>query len=221
MGELAKLPSKEKQYILGLDISTTTIGISLFEDLGDSGKLCVLEHVTPKVKKKDSTNIEKIFIKADLFYDAFIDKYIDYNITKVVIEEPLLRSNNVNTVATLLRFNGILSKMIFDKFKLIPEYISSYDSRKYAFPELMGKKDVDSKGKKLTEAAFAKKPDTLFGAYAKDVDKKLVVWSLVAELEPQIDWIYDKKGNLAKECFDMSDAYTVVRAFMKKENKWK
>lgn len=221
MGELKKMPSKEKEYILGLDISTTTIGIALFENLGDEGKLRVLEHVTPKVKKKDATNIEKIFIKADLFYDAFMDKYINYNITRVIIEEPLLRSNNVNTVATLLRFNGILSKMIFDKFALIPEYISSYDSRKYAFPQLMGKKDVDSKGNKLTEAAYAKKPETLFGAYPKDVDKKLVVWSFVSELEPQIEWFYNKKGELAKECFDMSDAYAVVRAYMKKNELWK
>ena len=36
--------------ILGLDVSTKTIGISLFEDFGESGKLQLLTHITPKVK---------------------------------------------------------------------------------------------------------------------------------------------------------------------------
>lgn len=211
---------KEKSYILGLDISTTTIGIALFEDLGKNGQLKVLEHISPKIKKKDASNIEKIFIKSDLFYDAFMDKYINYNITRIIIEEPLLRSNNVNTVATLLRFNGIISKMLFDKFGLIPEYISSYDSRKYAFPQLMGKKDVDSKGKKLTAAAFEKKADTLFGAYPKDIDKKRVIWDLVNEIEPSIEWLFNKKGDLIKENYDMSDAFVVALAYMQRENIW-
>lgn len=214
------MKKKEQEYILGLDISTTTIGIALFEDLGGQGQLKVLEHISPKIKKKDASNIEKIFIKADLFYDAFMDRYIEYNVTKIIIEEPLLRSNNVNTVATLLRFNGILSKMLFDKFGIIPEYISSYDSRKYAFPQLMGKKDVNSKGKKLTEAAFKKKEPTLFGAYPSDIDKKRVIWDLVNEVEPSIEWLFNKKGELIKENYDMSDAFVVALAYMQRENLW-
>lgn len=215
------MKNKEKEYILGLDISTTTIGVSLFEDIGNKkGKLVILEHISPKIKKKDLNSIEKIFIKSDLFYDAFMDKYLPFNITKIIIEEPLLRSNNVNTVATLLRFNGILSKMLYDKFGLIPEYISSYDSRKFAFPELMGKKDVDSKGKKLTAAAFEKKKETLFGAFPKDIDKKKIIWGLVNELEPNIDWMYSKKGELIKECYDMTDSFCCVLGYMRKENLW-
>jgi hypothetical protein len=50
----------------------------------------------------------------------------------VVIEEPLLQSNNVNTVATLLRFNGMISKSVFDTLG-VPDFISSYDARKYSF----------------------------------------------------------------------------------------
>ena len=38
--------------ILGLDVSTKTIGISLFEDFGDNGKLQLLTHITPIVKPK-------------------------------------------------------------------------------------------------------------------------------------------------------------------------
>ena len=211
----------EKKYILGLDVSTTCIGIALFEDLGDKGKLCVLEHVAPKIKVKNITKTEELFMKANMFYDEFLGKYTNFGIIKVIIEEPLLRSNNVNTVATLLRFNGILSKMIYDKLNIVPEYMSSYDSRKYAFPELMGKKDVDSKGKKLTEAAFKKKELTLFGAYPKDADKKMIIWEKVADMEPQIQWLYNKKKELMKENLDMSDAYVVAKSSMKKNGYWK
>lgn len=210
----------KKDYILGLDISTKTIGIALFEDEGTSGDLKMLHHISPKITEKGLSKMEELFKKSDIFYNQFLDQYINFGITRVIIEEPLLRSNNVNTVATLLRFNGILSKMIYDKLGVIPEYVSSYDARKYAFPELMGKKDVDSKGKKLTDAAFKKKEPTLFGAYPKDVDKKMVVWEKVADLEPQIMWYYNKKKELAAESFDQSDAYAVVLSFMKRNEIW-
>jgi hypothetical protein len=48
---------------------------------------------------------------------------VSVNITTVVIEEPLLQSNNVNTVATLLRFNGMISKSVFDTLGVVPDFI--------------------------------------------------------------------------------------------------
>ena len=42
----------KNNLILGLDVSTKTIGIVLFEDLGDRGALKLLTHVTPNVKPK-------------------------------------------------------------------------------------------------------------------------------------------------------------------------
>jgi len=40
----------EENLVLGLDVSTKTIGISLFEDKDEAGILKLLHHVTPKVK---------------------------------------------------------------------------------------------------------------------------------------------------------------------------
>jgi len=97
-------------FVLGLDISTKTIGIALFEDFGNKGTLRLLHHVTPVVKPKPQSKMQELFEKVTIFEDEFLKKYKDIGITKVVIEEPLLRSNNVNTVATLLRFNGIISR---------------------------------------------------------------------------------------------------------------
>lgn len=98
--------------ILGLDVSTKTIGIALFEDLGERGKLKLLHHVSPKIKPKPKDKLQELFEKARAFEEEFLNKYADVGITRVIIEEPLLRSNNVNTVATLLRFNGMVSRSV-------------------------------------------------------------------------------------------------------------
>lgn len=206
--------------ILGLDISTKTIGIALFEDDGRKGKLKLLHHVTPKVKPQPESKMEELFEKASIFEHEFLNKYVDMGITRVVIEEPLLRSNNVNTVATLLRFNGMVSRSVYDTLKVVPEYISSYDSRAFAYPELMQIRTHNKKGEKYTDKEIAKAKAVLFGGYDFEVDKKMVVWEKVADLEPQITWLYDTKGIVKKENFDMTDAYTCVRAAMKRDGLW-
>ena len=208
------------KYILGLDVSTSTIGISLFEDKGTYGKLKLLHHVTPIVKPKPETKMQELFEKAKIFEVEFLEKYADVGIVKVIIEEPLLRSNNVNTVATLLRFNGMISRAVYDILGIVPEYISSYDARKYAFPQLTQVRTTNKKGEQLTEKEIAKNKPVLFGAYPTDVDKKMVIWELIADLEPQITWLFDKKGKLKKENFDMSDAFAACYGKQKMDGFW-
>ena len=212
---------KENGLILGLDVSTTCIGISLIEDKGTYGKLELLHHVTPIVKPKPLSKMQELFEKARIFEEEFLNKYADVGVTRVIIEEPLLRSNNVNTVATLLRFNGMISRAVYDTLGIIPDYISSYDARCYGFPELMAVRTINRKGEAYTEKEIAKKNPVLFGAFDDNVDKKSVVWELVADMEPQITWIYDKKGKLKKENYDMTDAYAAVIGHMRKEGFWK
>jgi hypothetical protein len=59
--------------ILGLDISTKTIGIALFEDTKGKGDLKLLHHVTPKVKPLPKTKLEELFSKAMIFEREFLD----------------------------------------------------------------------------------------------------------------------------------------------------
>jgi hypothetical protein len=214
------MESENKNYILALDVSTTTIGIALFEDLGKKGKLKLLHHVSPKVKPKPMTKMEELFRKVEVFETEFLFKYKKIGITKVVIEEPLLQSNNVYTIATLLRFNGMISKSVYDTLGVVPEFISSYDARKYAFPELMAVRRFKKNGDILTDKVVAKNVPVLFGAYAFDIDKKYVLWEKVAELEPQVTWFYDKHNKLKKETFDTSDAYVAGIGYMKKCEIW-
>ena len=212
---------KEKQsFLLALDVSTSTIGIALFEDFGNKGELRLLHHVSPIVKPKPSNKMEELFKKVEIFETEFLFKYKDIGIDKVVIEEPLLQSNNVYTIATLLRFNGMISKSVYDTLGIVPEFISSYDARQYSFPELMAVRTFKKDGTPLNEKQIAKNKPVLFGGYPFDVDKKYVLWEKVAELEPQVTWFYDKNNKLKKETFDTSDAYVAGIGYMYKHNIW-
>ena len=206
--------------ILGLDVSTKTIGIAIFEDQGEKGKLQLLTHITPKVKPKPKDNIELLMKKAQAFETEFLEKYSDIDIGRVFIEEPLLRSNNVNTVATLLRFNGMICKSVYEVLTIVPEFISSYDARKYAFPDLMQMRLNKKNGEEYSKKELEKKNPVLFGAYPYDTDKKMVIFNKVSDRESQIIWIYDKHQKLTKENFDMTDAYSCVLGGMRKCNKW-
>jgi RNase H-fold protein (predicted Holliday junction resolvase) len=202
--------------ILGLDVSTKTIGIALFEG---NGKLLELTHITPKIKPQPETKLEELFKKVDAF-ERLITRYIELDIERVVIEEPLLNSNNVYTVATLLKFNGMISKVVSEVLNVIPEFVSSNDARRYSFPELVQKRTHNKKGEPYKQKDIDKANPVLFGEYPWEVDKKMIIWEKVSEIEPKIAWEYDKNGKLKKENFDMSDAFSAVRGYMKKNGYW-
>lgn len=204
---------KQKEYTsLGLDVSTKTIGVAL---MSEENELIDLTHISPKVKPKPVNKVEELIKKTDLFSD-FITKYKDLNIQYIFIEEPLLRSNNVYTVGQLIRFNGMITKMCYDIFGIVPEYISTYDSRSKAFPELMQPRTHKKDGMAIKKIG---KP-VLFGGLPYDIDKKQIILDKVSELEPELEWIYNRNNVLAKENFDMSDAYCVLKAGLRVKNLW-
>lgn len=194
---------KESAKVLGLDVSTSTIGWALFDI--ESKELLELTHISPRPKTKDENKMRELILKSDIFRIK-LEQYRNLGITEVVIEEPLLNSNNIYTVQTLMRYNTLISKEIYDILGIVPSYISTYNSRKSAFPFLV--KD-NGKGKFV-----------LFGGFPKDCDKKQIIWEQVAKREPQITWTYTKNNTLKKENFDMSDAYCCVLGYMKQEGKW-
>lgn len=184
---------KNKPKILGLDVSTKTIGFALFDISGSN--LLELTHFSPKIKPQPESKLEELMMKADAF-KKLLEEYKNMGIVRVVIEEPLLNSNNIYTVGTLLRYNTMICKLIYDIFEIVPTFISTYNARKYAFPDLVG---PNNSGKNV-----------LFGGYPKDIDKKLVIWEHINTVCPDVKWLYDKNGKLKKENFDMSDSACAV-----------
>lgn len=189
--------------VLGLDVSTKTIGWALFEI--ETKELLELTHVSPVPKPKQDNKIKELILKSEIFRSKLV-QYKNLGITKVIIEEPLMNSNNVYTIQTLMRYNTLITKEIYDVLGIVPEYISTYNSRKFAFPNLVQQND---KGKFV-----------LFGGQPKDCDKKQIIWDLVAKREPQITWSYTKNNTLKKENFDMTDAYCCVLGYMNQEQIW-
>ena len=192
-----ELKFKNKSKILGLDISTKTIGWALFDLTGKN--LLELTHFSPKIKPQPEDKIEELIKKADAFKKHLIE-YKDMGITRVIIEEPLLQSNNIYTVGTLLRYNTLILKNCYDVLGILPTFISTYNARKFAFPDLVGAND---KGRNV-----------LFGGYPKDIDKKHVIWEHVNAVCPEVKWLYGKTGNLKKENYDMADAATAVIGYI-------
>jgi hypothetical protein len=206
------------RIILGLDISTACIGVSVIEDNGDdTPKILELTHVSPKISNKIK-GIEALFLRKNVFENDFIPKLAAYGITDVVIEEPLLGSNNVNTVATLLRFNGMIAECIYRILGLIPNFISSYDARMYSFPELVALRKYNKKGEvyKQKHVADAIKKDNivLFGNYPFDIDKKTVMMNMVNEKYPGIPWVISEKGLFKKENYDACDSLICALAYV-------
>lgn len=200
---MAKKAYQNNPKVLGLDVSTKTIGWALFDMR--TQELLELTHISPRPKIKTENKIEELLSKAEVFKTK-LDEYKNLGITKVVIEEPLLNSNNIYTVQTLLRYNSFVTKNIYDVLGIVPEFISTYNSRKFAFPQLL---QVNDKGKMV-----------LFGGLPKDADKKHIIWDLVAKREPQITWQYTRNNTLKKENFDQTDAYCAVLGHMKSEKIW-
>jgi hypothetical protein len=194
---------KESPKVLGLDVSTRTIGWALFDI--QSRELLELTHVSPVPKPKEESKIKELLLKSDIFRNKLIE-YKDLGIVKVIIEEPLLNSNNVYTISTLLRYNTLITKEIYDVLGIVPEFISTYNSRKFAYPELVRENN--------------KNKFVLFGGFPKDCDKKQIIWEQVAKREPQIQWLYTRNNTLKKENFDQTDAYTCVLGYMRQEKLW-
>jgi hypothetical protein len=194
---------KDSPKVLGLDVSTKTIGIALFDS--KTANLLELTHVSPITKVKTENKIEELLLKGITIKDKLL-QYENLGINTVIIEEPLLNSNNINTVGTLMRFNTIVCKEVYDILGVAPVFISTYNARKFAFPHLV---QENNKGKHV-----------LFGGLPLDIDKKKIIWDLVSKREPQISWLYTKNNTLKKENFDMADAYCAVLGYMKMLNIW-
>ena len=161
--------------ILGLDVSTSIIGVCVIS--GD------------KIVKTDYIDLRKV---DGLLYKAkTVERYLwdineELNIEHVFIEEALMffrrGGSTAKTMATLQRFNGIVSWMCFDVFGLEPHYIAPISARSKCGIKV-------PRGKK-----------------AKDVVMEYFLKNEEFEIE------YTRYGNIQKYCYDIADAVVVAKA---------
>ena len=65
--------------------------------------------------------------------------------------------------------------------------------------------------------AISKDELVLFGNYPFDCAKKLILWNKISDMYKDIQWIYDKKGELRVENFDASDSLVCILGQIGKE----
>lgn len=214
--------------ILGLDVSTSCIGLTLAANVEKELKIIQVTHFRLKTPSKIK-GIEALFHKS-AYFETVLNNYKDLSkfgidklkINHVIIEEPLIGSNNAFTASTLLRFNGMISQSVFNILNVIPEFISSFDARKYSFPELLAVRKYNKSGKVYPVGRIRKSLKNgelvLFGEYPWDCDKKLILQNKISDMFPDINWQYDKNGELKKENFDASDSLVCVLGYVHKNN---
>lgn len=187
---------------LAFDISTTCVGICVYDN---NANIHTLTHLKLE-SDKDVPVDNRYIVKAELFKNYItelkqkLEAENNATIKNIFIEEELFGSNNRFTANTLLKFNGITSYILFQIFNVYPRHISVHEIRKSFCPEFVTIK-TNKKGEIEKTLSF---PKTL--------DKKTYIWEKVCKLNPQIEWIYNKKGKLLKENFDMSDSVAVAQA---------
>lgn len=173
--------------ILGLDISTSVIGICLLQ-----GDRAVIDFLNLE-KQKD------IFLKADLFKKKMIEIKNNNDIKIVGIEENLQAFrpglSSAKTILSLARFNGICSYISEEVFNLTPDFVNVNSARK-----INGVK-IDRKSSKNTKEQildFVSEKEPSFNWPTK-----------VLKSGPRKDTVV-----LLKECYDMADAYIIANSLV-------
>ena len=109
--------------ILGLDISTTIIGVAL---LDEENNLIVSDHW-------DITKHDTLFEKAEVVGSLMWELRTKYNINQVFIETALKKffpgKSRADTIIKLAKFNGIVSWLCFDTFGDAPTFINVNTAR--------------------------------------------------------------------------------------------
>ena len=218
---------EEKIYpslILGLDISTSCIGVSIVLDEQDKEpEIIKITHIVPKIPSKIK-GIEALILRKDIFERDFLTTIKDMGITECIIESPITHTSansNAQTVAQLLQFNGLLSESVYRVLGIVPHYVTSLDARQQSFPELLSIRKFNKKGViypiSHIKKALKDNHPVVFGAYPFDCDKKRVMMNLVCEKYPDINWVYDSKGRMKKENFDACDSLVCLLAYINKK----
>lgn len=163
--------------ILGLDISTSITGYTILDDNG-----IVLECSYIDLKK-----FKNVYDKAAFSKDKIEKLFNKFNIKKVYIEESLqmfsMGKSSAKTLASLTKFNGIISWIIFNHFNIKPIHIAAITARKKAGIIL-------EKGVKAKECVM------------KHMIKN-ENWFVVQ---------YTKTGKIKLYCYDMADSFIIAKA---------
>lgn len=176
--------------ILGLDVSTSVTGVCIIDsqiqpDLKGS-HIMYLDRIEFKKCKTLWQKADLVAVELADLLKKFPGEY------RVALEEPLMGfrtgMSSASTITTLMRFNGIVSYISREIFKVDPEYISSSHARKLCGIKMQRTSVAGMSGK---EQVFK---------YMSENDLKHIQWPL------------KKNGTSVDWSRDATDAYVIARA---------
>ena len=163
--------------ILGLDISTSITGLAIVDK---SGKLLYTNHIDTRKEKN-------IFDKASKVRAVLLELKNSNSIEHIFIEQPFTFFNSggssAKTMATLQRFNGMVSWIANEVFKVEPDYIGASEARKLC-------------GVKI----------------ARGQNTKKIVLKAVVDMEPTFEVEYTRHGNPKAGYCDRADGVVLAKA---------
>jgi hypothetical protein len=143
----------KRKVVLGIDVSTSCTGLSVL-DAGD-GSLLYHSYVELNKKKKKKNIYRTIFEKATAVREELKIIGEMYDVAYVGIEAPAKNfkrgKTNTDTIALLLRFNGIIGYVVYELFGVEPFAVSVGSARK----EIGVKKSTGKHGSKETKIKVA------------------------------------------------------------------
>ena len=173
---------------IGLDISTSIVGVSVFKDK----KLVKLNHINLSKEKC-------IFKKAKMFENFFLKNIVNIGSIDYIYIEDILQSfsrglSSANTLMKLAKFNGIVSYIVYNITNLVPQYINVNTARKALEIKIDKKSSVDKK-------------EQIMIWVDKDLKESYLWPTKVISRGPN-------KGLVKYEkfCYDMADAYVICKA---------
>ena len=176
--------------ILGVDVSTSITGLAIVAD----GSIVYYDSV-------DLRKYKNVFEKGVVLKEKIVDLYEAYQfsneefflgnskypIEHIYIEQPFTFFNSggssAKTMATLQKFNGIVSWFLYEIFEMQPNYVLAQSARKTV-------------GIKVPRGEKA----------------KAVVLKYLLDTEPAFNVEYTKQGNPKPESYDRADAIIVAKA---------
>jgi len=179
-----------QDFILGLDVSTTVTGVCILNPkISPDDRGSHILHLDRVEFKKCKTLWEKADLIALEMHELLRKFPGEY---RVALEEPLMGfrtgMSSAATITTLMRFNGIVSYISREIFKVDPQYIASSSARKQCGIKMQKTSVAGMSGK---EQVFK---------YMSEHDLKHVQWPI------------KKNGDPADWSRDATDAYVIARA---------
>ncbi len=162
--------------ILGLDISTSITGVCV---LDENNEIIFNDYL-------DTRKLKCFFDKTEKIRDSLRELAGKYQIKHIYVEQSLqsFRSgfSSAKTLSTLSRFNGVVSWLCYEIWKVKPEYVAAISARKICGIRI-------PRGEKAKEVVIK---------YLLDNEESFVVE-------------YTRHGNIKQHYYDMADSIIIAR----------